>query len=63
MVGHVTNVAGGEGSYNVSKFTDVRHETAPLIYSIMRIFPSKCANCAALTLSLYIDLVYVLQSY
>ena len=29
-IGHVTNFAGGERRYNVSKFTDVLPETAPL---------------------------------
>ena len=29
-IGHVTNMAGREQCYNVSKFTDIRRETAPL---------------------------------
>ena len=29
-IGHVTNIAGREQYYNVSKFTHVRRETAPL---------------------------------
>ena len=29
-IGHVTNFAGSERCYNVSKFTDVRRETSPL---------------------------------
>ena len=30
VVGHVMNMMGGEGSYNVFKFTVLRRETAPL---------------------------------
>ena len=33
-IGHVMNIAGSEQCYNISKFTDVRRETAPLTVAI-----------------------------